>query len=131
MHDEPEAPGGRGGRRVTFAATPPLSSYLVALIVGPIVSSDPAGAARSPSAPGPCPRSGTSTAFAQETAAAVLPRLEDYFGLPYAFGKLDQVGVPDFEAGAMENAGLVTFREAALLLDPATAPLPCRSGSPR
>ncbi len=53
----------------------------------------------------------------------VLPRLEDYFGLPYAFGKLDQVGMPDFEAGAMENAGLVTFREVALLLDPATASL--------
>src|SRR5678815_3895716 len=42
---------------------------------------------------------------------------------PYAFGKLDQIGVPDFEAGAMENAGAVTFREVALLADPATAPL--------
>ncbi len=61
------------------------------------------------------------TGFAQGVAVEVLPRLEDYFGLPYAFGKLDQVGVPEFEAGAMENAGLVTFREAALLLDPATA----------
>ena len=53
----------------------------------------------------------------------MLPRLEDYFGLPYPFGKLDQIGVPDFEAGAMENAGAVTFREVALLADPATAPL--------
>ena len=56
-------------------------------------------------------------------AEAALPRLEAYFGLPYAFGKVDQVGLPDFEAGAMENAGLVTFREVALLLDPATASL--------
>ncbi len=54
---------------------------------------------------------------------AVLSRLEDYFGLPYPFGKLDQIGVPDFEAGAMENAGAITFREVALLADPATAPL--------
>ena len=53
----------------------------------------------------------------------MLPLLEDYFGLPYPFGKLDQIGVPDFEAGAMENAGAITFREVALLLDPATAPL--------
>ena len=53
----------------------------------------------------------------------MLPRLEDYFGLPYPFGKLDQIGVPDFEAGAMENAGAVTFREVALLADPTTAPL--------
>jgi puromycin-sensitive aminopeptidase len=63
------------------------------------------------------------TAFGQEAAVATLPRLEDYFGVPYAFGKLDQVALPEFEAGAMENAGLVTFREVALLLDPATASL--------
>ena len=56
-------------------------------------------------------------------AVNVLPRLEEYFDIPYAFGKVDQVGVPDFEAGAMENAGLITFREVALLLDPATAAL--------
>ena len=62
-------------------------------------------------------------AFGAGRGAAVLPRLQDYFGLPYAFGKVDQVGIPDFEAGAMENAGLITYREVALLLDPATAPL--------
>src|SRR5207237_1177874 len=49
--------------------------------------------------------------------------LEDYFAQPYAYGKVDQIGVPDFEAGAMENAGAITFREVALLLDPKTAPL--------
>ena len=53
----------------------------------------------------------------------MLPRLEDYFGVPYAFGKVDQVGLLEFEAGAMENAGLVTYREVALLLDPETASL--------
>ena len=63
------------------------------------------------------------TNFGQEVAEAALPRLTEYFGLPYAFGKLDQVGLPDFEAGAMENAGLITYREVALLLDPATASL--------
>jgi len=63
------------------------------------------------------------TAFAQEVALSVLPMLEDYFGQPYAYGKVDQIGVPDFEAGAMENAACITYREVALLLDPKTAPL--------
>ena len=61
----------------------------------------------------------------------MLPRLEDYFGLPYPFGKLDQIGVPDFEAGAMENAGAVTFREVALLATRRPRRWPCKSASPR
>ena len=114
---------GNGGRRLTFAPTPPLSSYLVALVVGPLVASPVEVARDVPIATWTTPEKRQLTAFAQDIAAAVLPRLEDYFGLPYPFGKLDQVGVPDFEAGAMENAGAVTFREVALLVDPATAPL--------
>jgi puromycin-sensitive aminopeptidase len=114
---------GRGTRRVTFAATPPLSSYLVALIVGPIVPSAVARIREVPICTWTTADKRHLAAFAQEAASAVLPRLEDYFGLPYPFGKLDQIGVPDFEAGAMENAGAITFREVALLADPATAPL--------
>jgi puromycin-sensitive aminopeptidase len=59
-------------------------------------------------------------AFGLEAAAESLRRLERYFGLPYPYGKLDLVAVPDFEAGAMENAGAVFFRETLLLLDPKT-----------
>jgi puromycin-sensitive aminopeptidase len=114
----------RGGRRVTFAETPVLSSYLVAAVVGPLEASPSATTANGvPVRTWAVPGKRNLTGFAQEAATAVLPRLEDYFGLPYPFGKLDQIGVPDFEAGAMENAGAVTFREVALLLDPATAPL--------
>lgn len=40
-----------------------------------------------------------------------------YFGTPYSLPKLDMVAIPDFAAGAMENYGLVTFREVALLFD--------------
>jgi len=110
-------------RLVRFARTPPLPTYLVALAVGR-VAGGPLGEARGvPVRTWAVPQKVGLAAFGQQVALEVLPRLEDYFGLPYAFGKLDQLGLPDFEAGAMENAGLVTYREVALLLDPATASL--------
>ncbi len=110
-------------RVVRFARTPPLPTYLVALAVGK-VAGGPVGEARGvPVRTWAVPGKVGLSAFGQQVALEVLPRLEDYFGLPYAFGKLDQLGLPDFEAGAMENAGLVTYREVALLLDPATASL--------
>ncbi len=116
-----------GGRQtVTFRETPPLPTYLVALACGRLVAEEGESVRGVPVRTWSVPEKRALTAYGQEVAVAVLPRLEDYFGLPYAFGKLDQVGVPDFEAGAMENAGLVTFREAALLLDVATASLPVK-----
>ena len=117
-----ETAGGR--RRLRFAETPPLPTYLVALVVGRIEapSARRRCGGRGPHL-GPAREARALTGFGQDVAVEVLPRLEDYFGVPYAFGKLDQVGLPEFEAGAMENAGLVTYREVALLLDPATASL--------
>ena len=115
--------GANGLREIRFAPTPVLSSYLVALILGELVPGEPAEARGVAIRTFAVPAKRALTAFAQEAAVAVLPKLEDYFGLPYPFGKLDQIGIPDFEAGAMENAGCITFREVALLLDPATAPL--------
>ncbi|HEX2659413.1 MAG TPA: M1 family metallopeptidase, partial [Polyangia bacterium] len=110
-------------RRVRFAPTPVLSSYLIAFALGELSPSEAVIANGIPIRTWSVPAKRDLTVFAQEAAAAVLPKLEEYFGLPYPFGKLDQLGIPDFEAGAMENAGCITFREVALLLDPATAPL--------
>jgi puromycin-sensitive aminopeptidase len=121
---EPTGAEERGGRkRISFRETPPLPTYLVALACGPMVSGAEALARGVPVRTWAVPEKAGLAGFGQEVALAALPRLEDYFGTPYAFGKLDQLGVPDFEAGAMENAGLITYREAALLLDPATAAL--------
>jgi len=110
-------------RKVRFAETEVLPSYLVALVVGPLVSTSEELAAGVPVRTWCLEEKQALLGFGQQTALAVLPMLQEYFGLPYAFGKLDQVAIPDFEAGAMENAGLITYRELALLLDPATAPL--------
>jgi len=113
-----------GSRRlVRFGQTPPLPTYLVALVIGPL-EAHPARSVRSvPVRTFAQPQKLVLTGFAQDIATEMLARLEDYFGVPYAFQKLDQVGLPEFEAGAMENAGLITYREVALLLDPATASL--------
>jgi puromycin-sensitive aminopeptidase len=120
----PESEEDRGAtRKVTFAETPPLPTYLVALVAGRVEACAEGRAGTVPVRTWAAPEKVPLTAFGQEVALAVLPRLEAYFGVPYAFGKLDQVGLPEFEAGAMENAGLITYRELALLLDPATASL--------
>jgi puromycin-sensitive aminopeptidase len=117
----------RGDRDVvTFAETPPLPTYLVALVVGSMLACPEARVGGVPVRTWAVPAKVDLTGFGQEAAAAVLPRLESYFAVPYAFGKLDQVALPDFEFGAMENAGLVTYRETALLLDPVTASLPVK-----
>ncbi|HLM48450.1 MAG TPA: M1 family metallopeptidase, partial [Myxococcaceae bacterium] len=119
LKDEPDG----NLRKLTFQETEVLSSYLVALVCGPLVGTPEEKVQGIPVRTWALPEKAHLTRFGQDAALAALPRLQDYFGLPYAFGKVDQVGIPDFEAGAMENAGLITYREIALLLDPATAPL--------
>jgi puromycin-sensitive aminopeptidase len=56
--------------------------------------------------------------FALEVALHTLPYFAEWFDIPYALPKCDQVALPDFASGAMENWGLVTYRETALLVDP-------------
>ncbi len=57
-----------------------------------------------------------SVDFANDVAAKSLEFYDDNFGVPYPLDKCDQVALPDFEAGAMENWGLVTYRESALIV---------------
>ena len=79
--------------------------------------------ARRRSASGTCRARRTSRRSRSRPAPRRSRGSRTYFGLPYPYGKLDLVAVPDFEAGAMENAGAVFFRETLLLLDPATVSL--------
>ncbi|MFQ5697108.1 MAG: M1 family metallopeptidase [Myxococcota bacterium] len=112
----------RRGRqqRIEFAETPPLSTYLVALIVGELESSRVRRCGGTPVRVWCAPGKRHLAGFALECAVESLARLERYFGLPYPYAKLDLIAVPDFEFGAMENAGAVTFRETLLLSDPKT-----------
>jgi alanyl aminopeptidase len=107
-------------RAVLFDETPPLPSYLVAFAVGPF------DVLEGPAAPVPvrvlAPRGRAALgAYAARVAGEHLGILARYFDRPYPFPKLDLVAVPDFQSGAMENPGLITFRDTALLLDEARA----------
>ena len=114
-----------GTHTVRFATTPKMSTYLVALLVGDFVcrSGESDGIAIRVCA---TPDKKDLTGFAMEAAQFEVKFFNDYFGIKYPFGKLDIIGIPDFAAGAMENAGAITFRERMLLVDEATASIGVR-----
>ncbi|CAH2301804.1 puromycin-sensitive aminopeptidase [Pelobates cultripes] len=103
---------------VKFARTPVMSTYLVAFVVGEY------DFVETRSADGILVRVYTPVGkaeqgkFALEVAAKTLPFYKDYFNVPYPLPKIDLITIADFAAGAMENWGLVTYRETALLIDP-------------
>jgi aminopeptidase N len=106
-----------GKHTVAFATTPKMSTYLVAMLVGDFVCREGASDGtpiRVCSTPDKLPLTG----FALTAAEQQIAFFNQYFGIKYPFGKLDIIGVPDFAAGAMENAGAITFRERMLLVDP-------------
>jgi puromycin-sensitive aminopeptidase len=108
---------GDGLRRVRFEDTIPISTYIVAFVVGPLEISGPRMVGDIPIRVLHTPGKGALTDFAFEVTAHSVRFFEDWFGIPYPGAKLDLIGIPDFAAGAMENLGAVTFREAELLVD--------------
>lgn len=121
-------PAGPGRHRVTFAETMPMSTYLVAIVVGPLDVSPPIDVDGVPvrvvATPGQSDRYG----LALEAARHSLQFFHQYFGIPYPAPKLDHVAIPDFAAGAMENLGCIIYREVALLADPDRASEQDRKG---
>ena len=116
-----ETPLASGGRRVRFGDTIPMSTYLVAFVVGPLVATDPVVVRGTLVRVVHVPGKEDLTAFALEAAAHALEFFAQWFGIEYPAEKLDLLAIPDFAFGAMENLGCVTFREAVLLVDPARA----------
>ncbi|MFI4970639.1 MAG: M1 family aminopeptidase, partial [Lysobacterales bacterium] len=111
-------------KTLTFATTRPLPTYLVAFAVGPWDVVDaapiPANALRRHALPlrGIGPHgSAKQLDWALRVAPEIVKFYEDYTAQPYPFDKLDLLGAPDFSAGAMENAGLIVYRDAYLLTD--------------
>lgn len=107
-----------GGKvRVDFAETPVMSTYLLALAVGPLMGTEPAEIDGVKVRVFATPRKQHLTAYAERVALAMLKYYRAYYGIPYPGEKMDLLAIPDFEAGAMENLGAITFRETALLVD--------------
>lgn len=111
-----------------FAKTPPMSTYIVAWANGPFAfvedtyTSPLSGTVR-PLRVYTTPDVIHQAQFALEVKKRVLPLYEQVFDIEYPLPKLDTLVATDFDAGAMENWGLITGRTAAFLLDPAKADL--------
>merc|ERR1719327_2418277 len=67
-----------------------------------------------------CPGNIAKCSYALSSCCRALDFYNEFFGIPYPLPKVDMIAIPDFSAGAMENWGLVTYREVALLCDEAT-----------
>ncbi len=113
-----------GRVRVSFATTMPMSTYLVAFVVGPLEATEAIDCGGVPLRVIHRPGRADQTSFALDVAAHALEWFSDYYGLPYPSDKVDLVAIPDFAFGAMENLGCVTFREVLLLVDPRSASQP-------
>ncbi|XP_067128251.1 aminopeptidase N-like [Centruroides vittatus] len=102
-----------GWEAVTFQRTVPMSTYLLAFIVcdyKSIASSNIKVWTREEAL--------KTAEYALETGSLIIKYFEEFFNVSYPLPKMDMISISDFSAGAMENWGLITFREAALLYDP-------------
>ncbi|MGZ8567133.1 MAG: M1 family metallopeptidase, partial [Actinomycetota bacterium] len=109
-----------GRVRVRFGDTMVMSTYLVCLVVGPLVLTEPVDARGIPVRIACRPGQEHLTSFGLDAAVYSLNWFGEYYAIPYPDAKLDNVAIPDFAQGAMENLGCVTYRETLLLLDPDT-----------
>ncbi|XP_048758250.1 puromycin-sensitive aminopeptidase-like isoform X2 [Ostrea edulis] len=118
VKSENDLPEDSAWKVVTYERTPIMSTYLLAFVVGEydyVEAKDADGVMVRVYTPVGKKEQGQ---FALEVAVKTLPFYKDYFKIAYPLPKIDLIAIADFAAGAMENWGLVTYRETALLIDP-------------
>ncbi len=103
---------------VDYGSVPPMSTYLLACVVAELECVEGKTERGIPVRVWTTPGKKAHGQFALDVALHTLKYFEEWYGIPYALPKVDMVALPDFAAGAMENWGLITYRETALLSDP-------------
>ena len=109
-------------RTTHFAPTPTMSTYLVALVVGEFDCVSRLGSNGVLSSVYVPPGKAILGGYALHEAVTALEQLEKFFGIPCMdkqVVEMKHLAIPDFSAGAMENTGCITYREALLLVDSA------------
>jgi len=110
-----------GRIEISFANTMKMSPYLLAFVVGPFETTEPVDVLGTPIRIIVPKGNVHLTDVALKNAIFCFDYLSDYYGIPYPGDKLDHIAIPDFASGAMENVGLITYRDAYLVIDEAKA----------
>lgn len=118
-------------RAIHFQKTPPMSTYLLAFIVGDFEYIEGRTKNGTLVRVFATPGKKEQCKYALEAGIKILEWQEEYFNIPYPLPKLDMAAIPDFAFGAMENWGLVTFREEILLNDPKNSPVSVKQKAAR
>jgi len=106
-----------GRVEISFGNTMKMSPYLLAFIVGPFEATEPVDVRGTPIRIIVPKGNLHLTDVAIKNAIFCFQYLSDYYEIPYPGDKLDHIAIPDFAAGAMENMGLITYRDAYLVID--------------
>ena len=107
----------------TFEKTPRMSSYLLAFVIGELHKKTARTKSGVEVNVWATPAQNENTLdFALDIATRSIDFYDEYFGVKYPLPKSDHVALPDFSSGAMENWGLITYRESCLLADPELTP---------
>ncbi|XP_009978824.1 PREDICTED: glutamyl aminopeptidase [Tauraco erythrolophus] len=109
---------GDGWTRTTFEKSVPMSTYLVCFAVHQFQWVERTSASGIPLRVYAQPLQLSTAEYAANVTKIVFDFFEEYFNMSYSLPKLDQIAIPDFGTGAMENWGLITYRETNLLYDP-------------
>ncbi|MDO8506661.1 MAG: M1 family metallopeptidase [Candidatus Limnocylindria bacterium] len=122
MPVESQEPAGENRTRTRFRETPKISPYLVAFTVGPYESTPEAiTPSKIPVRVWLPPGLASQALYAREAHVRSVEWLQAYTAIPYPYYKVDAIGIPDFEAGAMENPGAITYRTRLLAADATNA----------